>query len=191
MPADSAVEARRVVLGRVSGAHGLRGELRVQYFGDDPENLAAAPELWLGSDRADPAARRFEVVRVSSGRPGEVRVALRGLDDRDAAESLRGRLVLGDPAHLVPLADGEFYWHELVGCAVWSTEGEAIGTVREIWETGAHDVLVVETADGRQHLLSTARELMPEVDVAARRVSVRLLPGMLDADPGRGPAEGD
>lgn len=174
--------SRRVVLGRVSGAHGLGGELRVQYYGDDAGNLAAAPVLWLADDRDDPTARRFEVVRVAAGRPGEVRVTLRGLRDRDAAQSERGRLVLGDPAHLAPLADGEYYWHELVGCEVRSTEGEPIGTVREIWETGAHDVLVVEGPDGRRHLLSTARELMPDVDVEARRVTVRILPGMLDAE---------
>ena len=60
------------------------------------------------------------------------------------------------------------------------TRGTPVGTVREIWETGAHDVLVVEDSSGRRHLLSTARELMPEVDPASGRIVVEILPGMLN-----------
>jgi 16S rRNA processing protein RimM len=69
-----------------------------------------------------------------------------------------------------------------VGCEVFDTEGGRVGIVREIWETGAHDVLVVDGETGGRHLLSTARELMPEVDLEARRIVVEILPGMLDAD---------
>lgn len=184
---QSPAGASRVELGRVKGSHALRGELRVQFFGDDPQNLMAAPHLWLGRDRDDPEAVRYEVLRVGSGRVGEVRIALAGVRDRDAADALRGRVVLGDAAHLGALEDGEFYWHQLVGCEVRSTTGDLVGVVREIWETGAHDVLVVQADDGAQHLFSTARELMPEVDLAARRVIVEILPGML-GEPG--PEEG-
>lgn len=60
------------------------------------------------------------------------------------------------------------------------SEGSPIGVVKELWETGAHDLLVVEGRDGARYLLSTARELMPEVDVAAGRIVARILPGMLD-----------
>jgi 16S rRNA processing protein RimM len=164
------------------GAHALRGEVRVQFFGDDPDNLACAPWVWLGASRADPDAERYEVLSTGSGRGGELRLALKGVADRDAAEALRGRLVLGDPDHLNPLEEGEFYWHQLVGCEVRGTDGSLVGRVREIWETGAHDLLVVDGGDGSQLLFSTARELMPVVDLEARRVVVELLPGMLDPD---------
>ena len=155
----------RVVLGQISGAHALRGEVRVYFFGDGPENLAGAPEVWLAESTDDPVPIRFDVHGCGSGRAGEVRLKLDGVDDRDAAEGLRGRFVLVDPATLGPLPEGEFYWHELVGCLVVDRGANEIGRVREIWETAAHDVLVVEASDGRRHLLSTARELMPEVDV--------------------------
>ena len=171
----------RVVLGRIAGAHALRGEVRVQFFGDGPHNLLRMPEVWLGGDRTDENALHFEVLRTGlGGRSGEIRLALAGVVDRDAATALRGRLVLGDASRLEPLEAGEFYWHELVGCHVQGTDGTPVGTVREIWETGAHDVLVVEDSSGRRHLLSTARELMPEVDPGSRRIVVEILPGMLD-----------
>ena len=170
----------RVVLGRIAGAHALRGEVRVQYFGDGPDNLRQQASVWLGDAVDDETAIAYEVRTSGLGRSGEVRLGLAGVGDRDAAIALRGSLVIGDASRLAPLEAGEFYWHELVGCAVEARDGRAFGTVREIWETGAHDVLVVEDDAGRRHLLSTARELMPEVDVAAGRIVVEILPGMLE-----------
>ena len=175
--------AERVALGRVRGAHALRGELRVQFFGDDPENLLSAPFVWLADDSQDTGAARYEVLRGGSGRAGEVRLALDGVTNRDEADALRGKLVMGAAENLAALEDDEFYWHQLVGCEVCSKAGERIGVVYEIWETGAHDVLVVRDEQGQQHLFSTARELMPEIDLEARRVVVELLPGMLGDEP--------
>lgn len=181
----------RVVLGRIAGAHALRGEVRVQYFGDGPENLLGQTFVWLGEGTEDEQARRYELRSRGQGRAGEVRLGLAGIGDRDAAEGLRGTLVMGDAAALPDLEEGEFYWHELVGCRVEGRDGRFVGTVQEIWETGAHDVLVVRAQDGRRHLLSTARELMPEVDVSAGRIVVEFLPGMLGEDaPSDGGADG-
>jgi len=178
---------RRVVLGRIVGAHGLRGQLRVRYFGDGPDNLLRCAELWLGESREDTAARSCEVTGGGSGRGGEVRLALRGIDDREAAAALRGLLVLVDESCLEALPRGEYYWHQLVGCRVEGDDGTAIGLVAEIWETGAHDLLVVEDEAGRRHLLSTARELIPEIDIEARRIVVKMLPGLIDSGERRDP----
>lgn len=157
--------------------------MRVRYFGDGPENILGAPRLVLAEPERgieDPAAEEFEVEGGAAGRPGEVRLGLRGITDRDAAEELRGRLVTGAPEDLSPLPEGEFYWYELIGCRVQATAGQTIGTVKEIWETGAHDVLVVEGEDGRSCLIPTARALMKEVDVEAGRIVVEDLPGLFD-----------
>jgi 16S rRNA processing protein RimM len=109
-----------------------------------------------------------------------VRLRLRGVADRDAAEALRGLLVLAERELLPPLAEGEHYWFELIGCRVETTAGEPIGSVREIWETGAHDVLVVEAEDGTRRLVPAAQELLKEVDIEGRRVVVEPIPGLLD-----------
>jgi 16S rRNA processing protein RimM len=221
---------RLVVLGQVVGAHGLRGQIRVRYFGDGPENLLGVPSIRLGESLDDPTARRFEVVSRGTGRAGEARLGLSGIEDRDAARALRGGLVLASEAELEPLPEDEYYWHELIGCRVLelaredeageaeeaegreveagealqpagdSTEhaggaasrqadaaaGREIGRVVEIWETGAHDVLVVEDEAGRRHLIPTAREFMHEVDREARTILVHLIPGLLDEGEGAG-----
>jgi 16S rRNA processing protein RimM len=157
--------------------------VRVRYFGDGPENILSAPRLVLAEPKRgieDPAAEEFEVERGAAGRPGEVRLALRGIRNREAAEELKGRLVTGAAEHLSPLPEGEFYWYELIGCQVQAAGGRTIGAVKEIWETGAHDVLVVERQDGGRCLIPTARALMKEVDVEAGRIVVEDLPGLFD-----------
>ncbi len=170
---------RFAVLGRVVGAHALRGELRVRLYGDGPENLAYVDEVVLSADEAGGSGEHFEVIGVGSGRAGEARLALSGIEDRDRAEAMKGRFVLADAEALEPLAEDEFYWHELVGCRVETEAGEPVGEIREIWETGAHDVLVVRTPDGRQVLVPTAREIMTGVDVESGRVTIDPPPGLL------------
>ena len=121
-PSES--QPTRVELGYVVGAHALKGELRVRWLGDGPDNLLSAEGLWLGESPSDSNALFYTVRGVGSGRHGEVRVKLQGVDDRTAAEGLRGRAVLVDADQLAPLAEGEFYWHELIGFQVETLEGQ-------------------------------------------------------------------
>jgi 16S rRNA processing protein RimM len=171
------------VIGAVVGAHGLRGQVRVRFFGDGPEGIARMPAVDLAGGLDDPEPRRCRVLRVEAGRGGEVRVALEGVDDRESALALRGRQVIGDARHLEPLAPGEHRWYQLIGCQVFAADDPAealLGTVCEIWETGAHDVLVVENEEGQRHLLPAAATFLREVDPAARRIVYEVIPGLLD-----------
>jgi len=172
--------AERVVLGQVAGARGVRGELRFRYTGDGPENLLAQSRVWLPRREGDPAPPVYRIIECGPGRAGELRVRLEGVETREAAEALRGRWVEVERASLPELPEGEFYWHELVGCRVWSHEETEIGVVRGLLETGAHDVLVVETEDGREVLLPLAEELLRELDPGAGRIVIELLPGLLE-----------
>jgi len=175
--------AGKIVLGRALGPHGLRGEIRIRYFGDGPANILRQPVVWLGEEENDAGVKRFEVARSgTTGRVGEVRLALVGIEKREAAEELEGLLLLGSEAALEPLEEGEFYWHQLIGCRVETETGRNIGTIQEIWETGAHDVLVVDSEDGARRLISAAREIATEIDPVARRVVIETQPGMLETD---------
>lgn len=177
--------ARRVVLGEVIGAHGTQGELRVAVLGNGPGNLLRVRSVVLmgpegpGSEAAE-AGRAMEVESAATGRPGEVRLRLRGVEDREAARALAGLRIGADPEQLEPLPDGEFYWYQLVGCAVQASDGRALGTVRALWETGAADVLVVEDETGREVLLPAAADLLQEVDVERGRIVIEVPEGLLD-----------
>lgn len=169
------------MLGRVVGAHGVRGLLRVAVSDEGLRHLLAAAQIELSFEARDPTRprRRHAVRSASAGRPGEVRLGLEGVADRDAAEALRGALVLGDAAALPALAPGDHYWFELLGCEVETTDGVALGRVREIWETGAHDVLVVADPGGGDHLIPAVDAFVKEVDRAARRIRIEPVPGLL------------
>jgi len=157
----------------VAGAHGVRGGLRIRYTGDDLGNLKRAEELLLGG------ARRFRVRSCRPGRPGEALVELEGIEDRDAAAALRGRDVFGRIDRLAPLPEGEYYHFQLVGCRVVTPEGRELGRVREIYETRAGDLLAVEDAAGREHLLPTAREFLREVRLERGEILYVPIPGLL------------
>ena len=158
---------QRIVLGEIAGPHGLDGEVRVRIAGDGPDPLLSAEALWIGRSATDPEARRYRVHGCGMGRKGEVRMRFDGVEGREAIDPLKGLLVISPVSQLPELAEGEYYWYELIGCQVAAEGGQPVGTVREIWETGAHDVLVVEDEDGFRCLIPTAAELMKEVSQAA------------------------
>lgn len=170
------------MLGRVVGAHGLRGLLRVRWLGDGPENLLAAKKVELADGRGseDPAPLAYEVEGGSRGRAGEVRLALAEVSRREAAEALRGRLVLVDAAALPEAEAGEAYWFELVGCQVELPDGEVVGSVREIWDTPAYDTLVVTGVGGRDLLIPAVPPILREIDRAARRIVIEPPGGLID-----------
>ena len=140
-----------------------------------------APRVALGAGSEDPAARWYEVNEVASGRGGEVRVELqRDRDARRRPRRWRDSWCSATPATSKRLPHGEHYWYEWIGCAVEASDGRKLGTVKELWETGAHDVLVVEDETGRELLLPAARALLREVDVAGRRIVIEVPAGLLD-----------
>lgn len=172
--------SRRLIVGRVRGAHGLRGQIRVQCFADTPDLVLGLASVTLARGEDDPAPVRYEVEAAAAGRDDEVRMRLAGLRRREQAEELRGRLLIGEPADFGTLPVGEYWGFQLIGCRVETGDGRAVGTVREIWDTGAQQVLVVEDEGGREQLVPAVRELLKEVDVEGRRIAVDAVPGLLD-----------
>jgi len=122
----------------------------------------------------------MEVESATPGRSSEVRMTLAGVERREAARQLRGRLVMVEAGQLEPLADGEFYEFQLVGCRVEGEDGEKIGTVREVWSTGASKLLRVVNEEGGQHLIPTGGDFLREVDLEKRRIVVEIVSGLLD-----------
>jgi 16S rRNA processing protein RimM len=167
----------RLLAGRITGAHGLRGGLRVRCAAGDAETLLEVESVFLGA--RPEAARRFEVRRAHPGRRGEVCLDLAGVASRSAAEALRGADLWIDPAQLAALPEGEYRAFQLVGCAVEDGAGRRLGTVRGVAGNGAQDVLVVEGEAGEAHLIPAVRQWWREVDLARRRIVVELPPGLL------------
>lgn len=140
-PADDGPPARPddlVVVGRIVDAYGLRGWVKLAAFNDPADSvLLRARRWWLG---ASGASVRIERARVQGA---SVVARLAGVADRDAALALRGAEVAVRRADFPPPADGEFYWVDLIGCAVVDRAGRLLGEVARIDDHGAHPLLAV------------------------------------------------
>jgi len=136
---------RRIALAAIAGAHGVRGEVRLKLFSDGVDSLAAHQTLYVGG-----ASRRLLAVRAS----GKTAVArFEGVDDRSAAEALRGSLVEVDRSALPPLEEGEYYHADLIGLPCVDGEGRDRGRVVAVENFGAGDLLEIELGDGKRSLI--------------------------------------
>jgi len=134
----------RIALAAVAGAHGIKGELRLKLFCDSVESLSRHNKLHVGG------AER----RLLSVREGKTPVArFEGIDDRAAAEALRGSLVEVDRSALPPLEEGEYYHADLVGLAAVASDGKPVGTVVGVENYGAGDLLEIRREDARTSLI--------------------------------------
>jgi 16S rRNA processing protein RimM len=158
---------RRILIARVAGAFGVRGEVKLQSF-TDPENAALRYQPWILLHRG--AERAVEGARGRVTNKGVV-ATLPGIDDRDAAEALRGAEVWVDRAQLPPPAPGEYYWVDLEGLKVVNLEGVQLGTVSHLLNTGSNDILSV--AGDRERLVPFIEgDFVKSVDFDSRTITV-------------------
>ncbi len=132
---------RRILIGRIHGAFGVRGEVKLESF-TDPRSAVFRYQPWTLRD-AQQREREISGARGRETAKGVV-ASLPGVDDRDAAEALRGAELWVSRSALPPPQPGEYYWVDLVGLRVVNTEGADFGTVSHLFATGANDVLVVQ-----------------------------------------------
>ena len=132
---------RMITVGRLHGAFGVRGEVKLESF-TDPLRSIARYQPWILRD-ARGIERACEGVRVREGGKGLI-ATMPGIEDKDAADALRGTEVLVPRSALPPPAEGEFYWVDLEGLRVVNVDGTDFGIVSHLFSTGANDVLVAQ-----------------------------------------------
>jgi 16S rRNA processing protein RimM len=137
-------DERRIALAAVAGAHGVKGELRLKLFSDSIESLSRHETLYVGG-----AERRLLSIRDSKNPVARVE----GIDDRSAAEGLRGSLIEVDRSALPPLEEGEYYHSDLIGLEAVDRENNLVGTVVSVENYGASDLLEIELRDGKRSLI--------------------------------------
>jgi 16S rRNA processing protein RimM len=136
---------RRIALAAIAGAHGVKGELRLKLFSDSAEGLSHHQKLYVGG---------VEMRLLSVRDAGKAAVAkLDGINDRSAAEALRGSLVEVDRSALPPLEQGEYYHVDLIGLPAVDANGKEVGRVTSVENYGAGDLLEIETSAGKRSLI--------------------------------------
>jgi 16S rRNA processing protein RimM len=160
---------RRILLGRVHGAFGVRGEVKLESF-TDPLAMIFRYQPWVlrdtqGRERALAGARGRETAK------GLV-ATFPDVGDRDAAEALRGSEVWVERAQLPPPKPGEYYWVDLEGLRVMNVDGADFGTVSHLFSTGANDVLVARDGERERMIPFLEPDYVVAVDFDAGVVTV-------------------
>lgn len=166
-----------VLVGAITGAHGIRGEVRLRSFTAEPAAIAGYSPL------ASATGAVIEITRLRQGKDGMI-AGLRGIADRNAAEALKGVELFVPRARLPNPARGEAYVHDLIGLAVALPGGTVLGTIRDVANYGAGDLIDVERP-GRADTVLIPFSGGYVLAVEADRVVVDLPEGFLDeADDG-------
>ena len=153
-------------MGRVSGPFGVKGWIKLQPFTAEPKSLLAHRVWWFES-ASGWAEREIERAQVQGD---AIAAKLAGCDDRDAAALLRGQQVAIPRSELPQAGENEFYWADLVGLNVVNLEGDDLGRVSRVLETGANDVLVVE--GDRERLIPFIEQVVQQVDLSSGVIRV-------------------
>lgn len=164
-----------LLIGRFTLPHGIRGQLKLHAITDKPEHLRRVRTVFVGEE-----LKPYQLDRAAEHKAGTMIVTLAGIITRNEAELLRGQEVFIRQQDAAPLADDEYFLHDLPGLRVQTVDGVLVGTVKEVIETGANEVLVVTRPEGGEALVPMIKDVVKQFDIAAGLVVIDPLPGLLD-----------
>jgi len=165
-----------ILLGRITGTHGVRGQVKVLPYSGEADSVRAAHTLFVegpgGSWDGIPVA-------AVSGHGRKTLVRFRHLETIEQAQSLVGREIFALRAELPPLDDDEYYWQDLLGMHVVTDGNESLGTITDIFSTGSNDVYTVQ-GEGKEYLIPAIADVVVNVDMERRIMTISPLEGLLD-----------
>ena len=161
-------------VGIVTSPHGVRGEVKVYPTRDDPRRFRRLKEV-TGDNGKQEWNLKIEAVKFFKNM---VILKFKGIDDRNDVERMRQAKLLVTRENAVELGKDEYFIADLIGIQVVSDEGEELGTISDVLQTGANDVYVVSKDGAKDLLIPAIHACIQNVDVAAGQMEVHLLPGL-------------
>jgi len=168
-------DGEMVCVGVVTGPHGVRGLVRVKSFTQTPKAVTA-----YGVVTNEAGTVSYNLTYVGQAPKGQVRVKLEGVEDRDAAEALKGTKFFVSRDALPEPKEDEFYHADLIGLEVRLPDGEVLGSVRAVFDFGAGDMLEIEHPNKGVLLAPFTKAAVPRVELAEGWLLVEPLPGLLE-----------
>ncbi len=162
----------KIKIGKIVGAVGLKGEVKVYNYSDRPDIYETTPSVYVGGTLMDIGNMRVQKNMVI--------LKLAGVSDRDGAERLRGREICITEEDLPQLPEGQYYVRDIIGMEVIDEDGIMLGHVTDVLQNTAQDIFQVERPDGRTALIPKVDEFILDIDAGSRQIRVRLIEGLLD-----------
>jgi len=169
-----AVGKNLVAIGKVIKPHGVRGQIKISYFGEDPNGFRHYREILIEDIRGIPRAYEVESIAFH---PTHLILRLKGVGKREEADLLLGKEILVPREAFPALEEGEYFWADILGMTVETLKGNPLGTVIEVMATGANDVLRVQGKD-REIYLPITKEVVQSIDLDTRRIKVIRMEGL-------------
>lgn len=166
----------KITTGAIIAAHGIKGEVCVKPLTDNPARFKKGNRLFIEKD-----GHFASVTSVKGAKDGILIVGFEGVADRDHAERLKGSRLLIEAEDARPLPEGEYYFFQLQGLEVFEEDGSSLGVISELVESGANDVYRIDCKNGDYLLLPALKQVVLSVDLAHKKMTVRLLPGLKEA----------
>ncbi|MEH7382500.1 ribosome maturation factor RimM [Bacillus sp. JJ1533] len=164
-------------VGKIVNTHGIKGEVRIISRTDFPEErYRIGNTLSIFMEDKEPIEVKVQSYRTHKNFD---LVSFEGYDNVNDVERFKGSLVKVHESQLGELEDGEYYFHEIIGCQVVTEEGEELGTIKEILTPGANDVWVVKGAKGKEILIPYIDDIVREIDTQEKRITIHLMEGLI------------
>ena len=157
----------RICVGAIAGAHGVKGLVKIKSFTEEPDGVAAYGPL------SDEAGEREFTIALTGRAKGLIIARIDGVEDRNAAEALRGTRLYVERAALPPTAEEAYYHTDLIGLEAVGMDGAPVGEVKALYNYGAGDVIEIQRRDKDLLLLPFTKAAVPEVDLEGGRLVVR------------------
>lgn len=163
-------------VGVISSTHGIRGEVKVYPTTDDVNRFKKLKKVILdtGKEKID---MEIEGVRFFKQM---VIVKFKGFDNINDIEKYKGKDLLVTRENAVKLEEGEYFIYDLIDCSVVTDKGEDFGTLVEVLQTGANDVYVVKTTDGKEVLLPNIDQCILDVNIEEKKITAHIMEGLID-----------
>ena len=162
----------KIMVGIITSPHGLKGDVKVYATTDEPQRFRLLRNVWIGKDGN---LASFRVTSVKYVRNTPV-IRFEGVDTIEDAQKLRDHEIYIDRADALPLAEGEYFIGDLVGCTVFLEDGSVLGELADVLRTGANDVYSVRKTDGSEILIPVIPDCVLEKRPEEGRITVRLMP---------------
>jgi 16S rRNA processing protein RimM len=165
-------------IGKVVKPHGIRGKIKVYYFGGDPSLFPHYREIFIKNQAG--LLQSYEVLEAVP-QPPRLILQLKGIEGREAVEPLMGKEILIEKRALPDLEEGEYYWFDIMGMVVETERGKKIGRVKEIFSTKAYDIYVVE-GKKKEIFLPATEEVIQSIDIKKGRMQVVRMKGLWEEE---------
>ena len=162
-------------VGVISSTHGVRGEVKVFPTTDDVKRFKKLKKVILDTGKEQ---LPLEIEGVKFFKQFVI-LKFRGIDNINDIEKYKGKNLVVDREHAVKLKKDEYFIADMIGMDVFTEEGELFGALKDVMETGANDVYIIETTDGKEVLVPAIKQCILDVDIENRKMVIHLLEGLV------------